>query len=50
MTATARTPESFEELWATPGMYPETTDTLMDGLTVDAVEAAAVELWHRATA
>jgi ADP-heptose:LPS heptosyltransferase len=49
MTATARTPESFEELWATPGMYPETTDTLMDGLSVDAVERAAVELWRRAS-
>ncbi|GGF26325.1 glycosyl transferase [Aliidongia dinghuensis] len=50
LTAVARTPESFEELWATPGMYPETTDTLMDGLAVDTVEGAAVELWRRVAA
>lgn len=46
-TAAARTPESFEELWSTPGMYPDTTDTLMDGLTVDMVEAAAIALWRK---
>ena len=47
-TAFARTPESFEQLWATPGAYPHTTDTLMDGLTVDMVEAAAIDLWRKA--
>jgi len=50
LTATARTPESFEEHWSKPGFEPKTTDTLMDGLTVDTVEAAAIALWQRATA
>jgi hypothetical protein len=29
-----------------PGFDHRTTDTLMDGLSVDAAEAAAVRLWH----
>lgn len=42
-----RTPESVAELTSRPGFDPRTTDTLMDSLNVDAVEAAARALWAR---
>jgi heptosyltransferase III len=48
VTGVVRTPQSFEELWGTPGRYPNTTGSLMDGLAVDTVEAAALDLWRRA--
>jgi hypothetical protein len=41
-TATPR-----EELFG-PDYHHVTTDTLMDSLSVDAVEAAALRLWRRA--
>ena len=47
-TAVVRTPESYEELWSMPGRYPNSTATLMDGLSVDAVERAALDLWAKA--
>jgi ADP-heptose:LPS heptosyltransferase len=47
-TAVVRTPESYEELWRMPGRYPNSTATLMDGLTVDTVEQAALDLWRKA--
>ncbi|MBL25129.1 MAG: glycosyl transferase [Rhodospirillaceae bacterium] len=46
-TGWVRTPESFEELTGAPDYDHRTTDTLMDGLTVDTVESALTELWHR---
>ncbi len=46
-TAVVRTRESYDELVGAPGYDHRTTGTLMDGLTVDAVEAAARELWRR---
>ncbi len=45
-----QTPESFDELTGTPDYDHRTTDSLMDGLTVDAVEEAASALWRRAQA
>jgi ADP-heptose:LPS heptosyltransferase len=42
-TAVARTVVTYP-----PGYDYRTTDTLMDGLSVAEVEAAALELWHRA--
>lgn len=42
-----RTPIPYEQLVWGPGYDHRTTDTLMDSLTVDRVEAAAVELWRR---
>ena len=47
-TAVVRTPESYEELWSMPGRYPNSTETLMDGLSADAVEQAALDLWAKA--
>jgi ADP-heptose:LPS heptosyltransferase len=47
-TAVARTPETYDELVGAPGYDHRTTGTLMDGLGVDAVEAAARDLWRRA--
>lgn len=41
------TPIPYEELVGRPGYDHRTTDTLMDSLTVDLVEAAAVELWRK---
>ncbi len=41
------TPIPYETLVGQPGYDHRTTDTLMDSLTVDMVEAAAVELWQR---
>jgi len=41
-----RASEGFEEIFP-PGFDHRTSGTLMDGLTVDAVEAAARELWAR---
>ncbi len=46
--AAVRTPETIAELTSAPGYYHRTTGTLMDTLTVDAAEAAAVALWSRA--
>ncbi|HVB16229.1 MAG TPA: glycosyltransferase family 9 protein [Stellaceae bacterium] len=46
-TAVVRTALPREELFA-PGFDHRTTDTLMDSLSVDAVEAAAGALWQRA--
>ncbi|HJU20075.1 MAG TPA: glycosyltransferase family 9 protein, partial [Stellaceae bacterium] len=45
-TATACTIDPPEKLFG-PGFDHRTTDTLMDGLSVDAAEAAARRLWHR---
>jgi ADP-heptose:LPS heptosyltransferase len=45
-----RTPESRDALFATPGFDHRTTDTLMDGLTVDAVDGAARDLFRRTAA
>jgi ADP-heptose:LPS heptosyltransferase len=45
--AYVRTPESRDALFATPGFDHRTTDTLMDGLTVDAVDRAARDLLAR---
>jgi len=45
--AWVRTAKSYDELVGGPGYDHRTTDTLMDSLTVDAVEAAAAELWQR---
>ena len=45
--AWVRTPESFDELTGIPGYDHRTTGSLMDGLTVDAAEAAACSLWRR---
>jgi len=41
-----RTPESFETLTGAPDYDHRTTDTLMDGLTVNMVEDAARLLWQ----
>jgi heptosyltransferase-3 len=41
------TPIPYEALIGQPGYDHRTTDTLMDSLTVDMVESAAVELWRR---
>ena len=49
-TAVVRTPESYDQLWALPGRYPNSTATLMDGLSVDAVEQAALGLWNASAA
>ena len=46
-TGVVRTPESFDELTGAPGFDFKTTDTLMDGLTVEAVADAANRLWQR---
>lgn len=45
--AAVRTRESFDELVGAPGCDRRTAGTLMDGLTVDAAEAAARALWRR---
>ncbi len=42
-----RTPQSFEELLSVPGYDPDTTGTMMDGIEVDTVAAAAATLWRR---
>ena len=46
-TAVVRTQESYEALVSTRGYDHRTTGTLMDGLSVDAAEAAARALWAR---
>jgi heptosyltransferase III len=46
-TEVARTTLSHAELTSTPGFDHRTTGTLMDTLTVDMVEAAALRLWSR---
>ena len=45
--AAVRTDESFEDLTGAPGYDHRTTDTLMDGLSVDRAEEAARALWRR---
>jgi ADP-heptose:LPS heptosyltransferase len=45
-TAVAATPISYEALVGAPDFDHRTTDTLMDSLTVDAAEAAAVALYR----
>jgi hypothetical protein len=47
LTAVAMTPESPATLMGEPGWDHRTSDTLMDGLEVDKVEAAVRELWQR---
>jgi ADP-heptose:LPS heptosyltransferase len=47
LTAVAHTPESPAELMAAPGWHHLESDSLMDGLTVAAVEAAARDLRRR---
>ena len=44
-TAYVRSADSLEVMFG-PGFDHRTTDTLMDGLSVDAAEAAAAELWR----
>jgi ADP-heptose:LPS heptosyltransferase len=44
---TVTTELRYEELVGQPGYDHRTTDTLMDSLTVDMVENAAIELWRR---
>jgi heptosyltransferase III len=46
-TAVATTSLSYEQLVGAPGYDHRTTDTLMDSLSVDAAEAAALRLWAR---
>jgi lipopolysaccharide heptosyltransferase III len=46
-TAVATTSIAYDELVGAPGYDHRTTDTLMDSLTVDAAEAAALGLWAR---
>jgi heptosyltransferase-3 len=46
-TAVVRTEDPPESMFP-PGFNHLTTDTLMDSLSVDAVEAAARQLWRRA--
>lgn len=46
-TAWVQSRETLEEMVARPGYDPNATDTLMDGLSVDDVVAAASDLWHR---
>ncbi|MFT6580114.1 MAG: ADP-heptose:LPS heptosyltransferase [Alphaproteobacteria bacterium] len=45
--ALVRTVESYDELVGAPGYDHKTTGTLMDGLSVDAAEDAAIKLWRR---
>ena len=49
-TAVVSTPQSVEEMMAQPGYDHRTTDTLMDGLTVDQVVEAAERLAQTAAA
>lgn len=46
-TAWVKTPETYEELVGAPDYDHKTTESLMNGLTVDIVESAARSLWHR---
>jgi len=46
-TAVVRTRESYDDLVNAPGYNHRTTGTLMDSITVDDVEAAAVRLWRQ---
>ncbi len=48
LTATARTPESVEELHAHPDFSDSFNKSLMRSLSVDTVTAAATKLWHSA--
>lgn len=49
LTAAVRPPIPYEEIFP-PGFDHRNTGTLMDGLTVDRVEAAALALWRRVQA
>jgi heptosyltransferase III len=49
-TAWVRTTESYDELIGVPGYDHRTTGTLMDGLSIDAAEEAAIKLWRRVDA
>jgi heptosyltransferase-3 len=49
-TAWVRTVDSYEELIGAPGYDHRTTGTLMDGLSVDAVEEASLGLWRKGLA
>ncbi|BBK31064.1 ADP-heptose:LPS heptosyltransferase [Stella humosa] len=49
-TAVARTTESLADLLGRPGFDPRTTGSMLDGLTVDAVAAAATDLLARTRA
>ncbi len=46
-TAVAQTKESYAALVGAPDFNHKTTDSLMDGLTVDMAERAALRLWHQ---
>ncbi|MDA0656585.1 MAG: glycosyltransferase family 9 protein, partial [Proteobacteria bacterium] len=46
-TGWVRTPESFDQLTGAPDYDHRTTDTLMDGLSVEMVEDGARQLWQR---
>ena len=46
-SAIVRTQESYDELVSKPGYNHRITGSLMDSLTVDAVEGAAIKLWHK---
>ena len=46
-TAVIRTPESYEDLIGAPDYDHHTTDTLMDGLSIERVQTAARTLWAR---
>jgi ADP-heptose:LPS heptosyltransferase len=46
-TGWTRTPESFDQLTGTPNYDHRTTDTLMDGLSVEMVEDGVRQLWQR---
>jgi ADP-heptose:LPS heptosyltransferase len=45
--AVVQTDRDWVSLMSAPGFDHRTTDTLMDGLTVDAAEAAVRGLWQR---
>ena len=46
--AAVRTLASYETLAAAPGFHPDRRDSLMDSLSVEAAEEAAVALWENA--
>jgi heptosyltransferase III len=48
-TAVVQTTKSYAEIVGAPGYDHRTTDTQMDSLDIDAVEAAARRLWARAS-
>ena len=50
LTACVRTDLSYDEIIGTPGYDHRTTGTVMDSLSVDKAEAAALALWERVQA